>query len=109
MSRLSVPFNQGHTAQRVLEKISSHPPANLPVPNPTKSFWINSTPDANPLAAEGSDGTLTSDADICIIGSGITGMQRKYYFLFARDAQRLVLRRRFCVSLIAGYRGRQAW
>jgi hypothetical protein len=64
MSRLSVPLNRGDIAQRVLEQQSSHPPANLPAPNPPKSFWINSTPDANPLATEDSDGTLTSDADI---------------------------------------------
>ncbi|KAJ8489926.1 hypothetical protein ONZ51_g2654 [Trametes cubensis] len=53
-------------------------PAPLPVPNPTKSFWIDS-PGANSLAKEGSDGQLTADADIAIIGSGITGVSAAYH------------------------------
>jgi hypothetical protein len=68
------PLNPLETAQNVLKQPTPHPPADLPVPNPTKSFWIDSAPDANPFATEGSEGTLTPDADICIIGSGITGM-----------------------------------
>ncbi|KAI0676177.1 FAD dependent oxidoreductase [Trametes maxima] len=52
--------------------------APLPVPNPTKSFWIDS-PGANPLAKEGSTGPLTADADIAIIGSGITGVSAAYH------------------------------
>lgn len=50
----------------------------LPVPNSTHSFWIN-TPGANPLAKEGSEGPLTADADIAIIGSGITGISAAYH------------------------------
>ncbi|EIW59961.1 FAD dependent oxidoreductase [Trametes versicolor FP-101664 SS1] len=50
----------------------------LPVPNSTHSFWIN-TPGANPLAKEGSEGPLTADADIAIIGSGITGVSAAYH------------------------------
>lgn len=50
----------------------------LPVPNPTRSFWIDS-PHANPLAKEGSSGPLTEDADICIIGAGITGVSSAYH------------------------------
>jgi hypothetical protein len=38
---------------------------DLPVPNATKSFWIN-TPGANPLADEGSHGQFTPEADVCI-------------------------------------------
>ena len=53
-------------------------PAGLPHPNPSKSFWIDSAPDANPLAREGSEGSLTSDADVCIIGSGMTGVSAAY-------------------------------
>ena len=44
-----------------------------PVDNPTKSFWLHSSQDANPLANHGSTGSLTTDADVCIIGSGMTG------------------------------------
>ncbi|KZT36863.1 FAD dependent oxidoreductase [Sistotremastrum suecicum HHB10207 ss-3] len=55
------------------------PPASLPVPNPTKSFWLHSEPTANPLAKEGSRGPITSEADICIIGSGITGVSTAFH------------------------------
>ena len=56
---------------------SKHPPASLPSTNPTRSFWLS--PDANPLAREGSEGPLTADADICIIGSGLTGVSVAYH------------------------------
>ncbi|KAJ7593915.1 FAD dependent oxidoreductase-domain-containing protein [Mycena floridula] len=64
-------------------------PASLPVPNPTASFWLDS-PGASPLATEGSTGPLTKDADICIIGSGITGVSAAYHLakLFANDTSR---------------------
>lgn len=98
MSTLSVPLLQGDFAQQVLElpisteiyqgirknnsqingAAESRASASLPVPNPTKSFWID-TPGANPLAKEGSEGILTSDADVCIIGSGITGVSAAYH------------------------------
>lgn len=51
----------------------------LPFPNPTKSFWTHGEPNANPLAAEGSYGEFTADADIVIIGSGITGVGAAYH------------------------------
>lgn len=54
-----------------------HPPASLPSTNPTRSFWLS--PEANPLAREGSEGSLTADADICIIGSGLTGVSVAYH------------------------------
>lgn len=47
----------------------------LPVPSPTRSFWID-IPVATSLASEG---TLSADADICIIGSGITGVSVGYH------------------------------
>jgi glycine/D-amino acid oxidase-like deaminating enzyme len=66
-------------SQQVLkDSFSSHGPANLPVTNPTSSFWIDS-PGANPLGKEGSEGPLTEDADVCIIGSGITGVSAAYH------------------------------
>lgn len=75
---ISVPLNTYAESERVFATLSSKTPATLPVPNPTASFWA-STPDANPLAAEGSSGPLTQDADICIIGSGITGVSAAYH------------------------------
>ncbi|KAF9530082.1 FAD dependent oxidoreductase [Crepidotus variabilis] len=50
----------------------------LPSQNPTKSFWLD-TPGANPLALEGSDGPLTRDADVCIVGSGMTGVSAAWH------------------------------
>ncbi|KAH9930477.1 FAD dependent oxidoreductase [Epithele typhae] len=52
-------------------------PTPLPVANSTKSFWIDS-PGANPLAKVGSTGPLTHSADVCVIGSGISGMSAAY-------------------------------
>jgi hypothetical protein len=61
---------------------SEHPtPAKLPSPNPTRSFWIDSSPDANPLAGQGSKDPLPSEADICIIGAGITGVGVAYHLI----------------------------
>ncbi|KAG6881221.1 hypothetical protein C0993_002342, partial [Termitomyces sp. T159_Od127] len=58
----------------------------LPVVNPTLSFWIDS-PGANPLAKEGSDGALSVDADVCIIGSGITGVSAAYHLAKGVEAR----------------------
>lgn len=73
MPVFTVPLNRGAGEQIVLNQAGSHSPAGLPNENPTPSFWTSSALDANPLASEGSEGPLTQDADICIIGSGITG------------------------------------
>ncbi|GLB41219.1 putative FAD dependent oxidoreductase [Lyophyllum shimeji] len=79
MSTLATQVLQFDTAQAVLElPTSGKGPAGLPVPNSTRSFWID-TPGANPLAKEGSEGDLAPDADVCIIGSGITGVSAAYH------------------------------
>ncbi|KAF7985817.1 hypothetical protein HWV62_476 [Athelia sp. TMB] len=70
---VTVPLNQLKTEQSVLNRPTTHGPAHLPVPNPSKSFWVDSSPDPSPLRLEGSSGDLTDEADVCIIGSGITG------------------------------------
>ena len=59
-------------------------PVGLPVPNPTRSFWID-TPVADSLETEGD---LCTDVDICIIGSGITGVSAAYHLsnLFALES-----------------------
>lgn len=65
-------------------------PSSLPVENPTKSYWgypgltrdfpvdKENDPDgskaANPLSHEGSAGPLSTEADLIIIGSGITAI-----------------------------------
>ncbi|KAG6815243.1 hypothetical protein H0H93_010465, partial [Arthromyces matolae] len=82
MSILSVPVLQEQAAQAIFDlpapNYESSTSTSLPVPNSTHSFWINS-PGANPLAKEGSEGELTVDADVCIIGSGITGVSVAYH------------------------------
>jgi hypothetical protein len=65
--------------------------ASFPVANPTRSFWTDATPGVNRLARVGSTGPLTVEADICIIGSGITGVSVAYHLskLFGDDATSL--------------------
>ena len=80
MATLPIPLNEWENQQKVFSVDHSNPePAGLPSPSPTRSFWADSSPDANPLAREGSTGSLTSDADVCIIGSGITGVAVAYH------------------------------
>lgn len=64
---------------------------SLPVDNPTKSFWLD-TPGANPLADEGSTGQLTKEADVCIIGSGITGVSAAWHLSKMFEKQELASR-----------------
>ncbi|CAA7269381.1 unnamed protein product [Cyclocybe aegerita] len=52
----------------------------LPHPNPIKSFWLH-PPSANPLRESGSAGELTSGADVCIIGSGLTGVGTAWHLV----------------------------
>jgi hypothetical protein len=68
-------------AMAILRKVQGtlrHAGVSLPVDNPTKSFWLD-TPGANPLADAGSTGELTQDADVCVIGSGITGVSAAWH------------------------------
>ena len=54
-------------------------PAPLPVSNPTIPFWSAHLGSDNPLAKVGSEGPLTHDADVCIIGTGTTGVSAAYH------------------------------
>lgn len=56
-------------------------PCSLPVPNPTKSFWLHSSPNCNPLANHGSKSPLPQQVDILIIGSGISGISTLYHLV----------------------------
>lgn len=91
MSILSVPIRKLEESEKVLALPNDHPPANLPVKNPTRSFWID-TPGANPLAKEGNEGPLTHDADVCIIGSGITGVSAAYHLSKAAEQKGLKIK-----------------
>ncbi|KAF6756559.1 FAD dependent oxidoreductase-domain-containing protein [Ephemerocybe angulata] len=53
-------------------------PVPLPVDKPTKSFWTHS-PGANEFAREGAEGELVRDADVVVIGSGLTGISAAYH------------------------------
>jgi hypothetical protein len=78
--------------QDQFQAIFSPPPKSasesLPVSNATQSFWMDGAPGVNPLARAGSTGPLTANADICIIGSGITGVSVAYHIskLFGDNA-----------------------
>ncbi|KAK7050022.1 hypothetical protein VNI00_005454 [Paramarasmius palmivorus] len=61
---------------------------SLPVQNSTTSFWFVDEA-ANPLAKEGSDGPLTQESDVCIIGSGITGASVAYHLAGAANNKSL--------------------
>ncbi|KAJ7923511.1 hypothetical protein B0H13DRAFT_2316455 [Mycena leptocephala] len=76
-SAISVPLPSDSDSQTVFTAAGPKP-ADLPHPDPTHSFWTHS-PGANPLAGEGSTGALTDEADVCIIGSGITGVSAAYH------------------------------
>ncbi|KAJ7097221.1 FAD dependent oxidoreductase [Mycena belliarum] len=78
----SIPLGRFSASQLAFESHRQPESSSLPTPNPTRSFWIDS-PNANPLAAEGSEGRFTNDADICIIGSGITGTSVAYHLSLA--------------------------
>jgi hypothetical protein len=72
--QLPIPLHKLEQDETLLATQECPGPASLPVPNPTRSFWLNSADDANPLADHGSVDPLPGTADICIIGSGISGV-----------------------------------
>ena len=61
--------------------------SQAPVPNPTKSFWLHSDPNANPLARHGADDDLPTSSDVVVIGSGISGIFTVFHLIdkLARD------------------------
>ncbi len=76
----------------ILYVLVDDPPAGihaLPVANMTSSFWLNSSANPNPLRNVGSDGPLTPDADVCIIGSGLTGVSAAYHLSQSEIASHL--------------------
>lgn len=110
--RLPIPLNQGPVVARAIGRPENTRPACLPVENPTKSFWTDSSINCNPLAAEGSNGDLTRTADICIIGSGMTGVSTAYHLSnLIKDGNKprivIVEARDFCAHLVAHCKGRK--
>ena len=78
MSSLPVPLRVRAAHQAVLELPTSTPPPTLPVANGTLSYWLRD-PGVEPAPTHGSEGALTDDADVCIIGSGLTGVSAAYH------------------------------
>lgn len=56
-------------------------PCPLPVPHPTESFWLHSSPNCNPLANHGRTSPLPQQVDILIIGSGISGISTLHHLV----------------------------
>lgn len=79
MNSISVPLLKHDAVHAALLQTNGGSRTTLPVHTPTRSFWLYGTPDANLLAQEGSTSDLPSDVDICIIGSGITGVSVAYH------------------------------
>ncbi|KAI0339758.1 FAD dependent oxidoreductase [Trametopsis cervina] len=112
MSTFTVPLHAFAQHQTVLELPPSHftdRPSGLPVPNATEPFWIRHLgTDHIPALTEGSTGELTHDADICIIGSGITGVSTAYHLAQAvagegmKDSLKVVVleAREFCQCIL---------
>ncbi|KAH8980511.1 FAD dependent oxidoreductase [Lactarius hatsudake] len=85
------PLGPHNPLQEPFQAVHSLPSdsTSFPVHNATRSFWMAGAPGANPLAREGSSGPLTTDADVCIIGSGITGVSVAYHLseLLKKDSE----------------------
>ncbi|KIM32877.1 hypothetical protein M408DRAFT_326592 [Serendipita vermifera MAFF 305830] len=89
MSTFPLPLDSYAAFEALFESSQPSGPASPPVPSPTKPFWSypglsqdwptqGDDPDGfkatNPYAREGSEGALTQEADLVIVGSGITGV-----------------------------------
>ena len=85
---LPVPLNEHAQQQTVLEAFATKPSTfnAFPVPNPTVSFWQRDL-NITPSPVEGSERPLLNDVDICIIGSGVTGVSAAYHLarLFSKE------------------------
>lgn len=76
---LPTPLHLGRVEEAIRQVLGNIPgTSTLPVDNPTIPFW-SSQPGDNPLSREGADGPLPDQVDICIIGSGITGVGFAYH------------------------------
>lgn len=91
MSTFPLPLDSYAEFEALFQASTASGPASLPVASPTKPFWSHpglskdwpirddgSDPEGakstNPYARSGSEGALTEEADLVIIGSGITGV-----------------------------------
>ncbi len=77
-------FLLNKTLDKLSERLKTSP--GLPVPNPTLPFW---TVPKSKISSEGKK--LPEDADIVVIGSGITGASVAYYLLSKNSALKVVI------------------
>lgn len=79
VSHLSVPLNVLADQQKVLAEAIVDRQTGLPSNDSTRSSWMTE-PWANPSSRElDGQGALPEEADICIIGSGISGVSVAYH------------------------------
>ena len=78
MINLPIPLNILDAHEEAINLPPPQQQVPLPVPNSTRSFWFTSS-DVHPTPTEGSEGSLPQDTDICIIGSGISGVSAAYH------------------------------
>ncbi|KAJ7625753.1 FAD dependent oxidoreductase [Roridomyces roridus] len=85
-SALTVPL----AGEQAPFRLDTNAPADLPYEHSTPSFWMLG-PNANPLAEAGSTGAFTDAADVCIVGSGMTGTSAAYHLANAVEGGRFPL------------------
>ncbi|OOF91806.1 hypothetical protein ASPCADRAFT_133894 [Aspergillus carbonarius ITEM 5010] len=78
---LSNPGIPVHERQKAIDRVFSDP--GLPTTNPTSSFWLRSP---HPDLAEAQSATFPSEAEVVIIGSGVTGTSIAGTLLKSRKA-----------------------
>jgi hypothetical protein len=81
MLDLGVPIGRHDEHDRLIENlpVPGDLRSVLPVPDATQSFWLDIDDSQYDLAKAGSTGPLADDADICIIGSGSSGICAAYH------------------------------
>lgn len=75
---IPVPLNRPAPGAAWIRNFSDEPKP-YPHPNPTKSFWTDGEPGCNPLASAGGNSPVPEQVDVCIIGSGLTGVSCAYH------------------------------
>lgn len=82
-AQLSNPAIPAKDRQKALDRAFADP--GLPSSNPTSSFWLRSP---HPDLAKAHSATLPSEADVVIIGSGVTGTSIARTLLKSRKAEK---------------------
>ncbi|KAF9653039.1 FAD dependent oxidoreductase [Thelephora ganbajun] len=73
-----------------MQPITDRSGAGFPHPRPTLSFWLQGTRN-NPLIGHRTTETIPSDADVVIIGAGMSGAATAYHLFKGHDPARRAL------------------